>query len=97
MGGHRINNTVMHCWPLCDPMHFVTFDTHLKNSAAVSLMVKKIQLILVLSWGFQPPYAVVNHGLSILHSILISGKTKTLSAVSNLLFYAQSTIMVISG
>ena len=97
MGGHRINNTVMQCWPFCDARHFVTFDTHLKNSATVSLMVKKIQLILVLSWGFQQPYAVVNHGLSILHSILISGKTKTLSAVSNLFFYAQSTIMVISG
>lgn len=93
MGGHRINNTcTVGLFAMPGTLSCVT---HLKNSAAVSLMVKKMQLILVLSWGFQPPYAVVNHGLSILHSILISGKTKTLSAVSNFFFNAQSTIMVI--
>ena len=46
--------------PLVDSKHCVIHGTYTKSAAAELLTVKGIQLLLIFSWGFQPPQKVIN-------------------------------------
>ena len=51
-GRQALHHSWMRLTPMC--------GTNVKNSTAGLLIVKWIQLLLVFSWGFQPPQRVIN-------------------------------------